>query len=304
MTAGTAAIPLRASAQARPTIRVGVESGAETFSEPLYGVESGIFTRAGLDVQPGIFPAAGAIAAALAGGALDLGSVDVIVLANAVNRGVPLIAIAGSGLFRAKEPTSGLCIPIKSSLRSAKSLEGQTIAVGTLVSLTSISLRMWLARNGANPAQVQFVEMRFSEMPAALQRGTVTAAYITEPLLTQHADELKLIAIPYSEIAKTFPISVIAAGRSWLAQNSDTARRFVAATYETGRWLNGNRQQSAVMLAKYTKLDLDIIRRMHRTSFATSLDPSMMQPILDAAATYKLIDRPTNAADLMIQVMN
>lgn len=299
MVASAAALPFRAAAQARPTIRVGVESGAETFSEPLYGVGAGIFARAGLDVQPGIFPAAGAIAAAIAGGALDVGSVDVIVLANAVNRGVPLVAVAASGLFKTKEPTSGLCVPVGSPVRTAKGLEGSTIAVGTLVSLTSISLRMWLARNGANPAQVQFVEMRFSEMPAALQRGTVAAAYIPEPLMTLNANQLKLIATPYSAIAETFPISVIAGSRSWLSQNADIARRFTAAIYETARWSNKNREQTGLMLAQYTKLDPDIIRRMHRTSFATSLEPSMIQPILDAAATYKLIDRPTNAADLI-----
>ena len=65
-----------------------------------------------------------------------------------------------------------------SSIRSAKELEGQTVAVGTLVSLTSVSLRMWLAQNGADPAKVQFIEMKFGEMPAALERGTVAAAYL------------------------------------------------------------------------------------------------------------------------------
>jgi NitT/TauT family transport system substrate-binding protein len=296
-----AAAPLRAAAGNEATIRVGVESGAETFSEPLYGTEAGIFSRAGLDVQAGILPSAGAIAAAIAGGTLDAGSTDVIVLANAHNRGVPLVAIAASGLFRTKDPTSGLCVAASSPLGTAKSFEGETIAVGTLVSLTSISLRMWLVRGGANPDRVQFVEMRFAEMPAALQRGTVAGAYIPEPLLTLHAGELKLIAVPYGAIAETFPISVVVAGRAWLAQNAETARQFVAALYATARWSNANRDKTAVTLAKYTKLDLGVVRRMRRTQFATALEPAMIQPILDAAAAYKLIDRPTNAADLIVR---
>jgi len=298
--AGSAALPLRATAQTLPVIRAGVQFSNETFSELEYGVEAGIFTRNRLDVQTTSFASAGPIAAALAGGALDVGSVDVIVLANAVNRGVPLVALAGSGLFRTKEPTSGLCVSNTSTLRTAKSFEGATIAVGTLVSLTSIALRMWLAQNGANVDKVQFVEMKFAEMPAALQRGTVAAAYVVEPLLTQYAEQLKLVATPYSVIADTFPISLIVTTRAWLAQNADTARRFVAATYETARWVNANRPQTAVMLAKYTKLDLPVVQKMSRTLFATSLEPAMIQPVLNAATANKLIDRPTNAADLML----
>jgi NitT/TauT family transport system substrate-binding protein len=298
----SAAAPLSALAQTASTLRVGVESGAETFAELQYGVDAGIFTHAGLDVASSSFPTAGPIATALAGGALDIGTVDLILLANAVNRGVPLAAIAGSGLFRAVEPTSGLCVPVGSPIRNAKAFEGLTIAVGTLVSLTSISLRMWLAQGGADPAKVQFVEMKFAEMPAALQRGTVASIYLPEPMITQNAGQVKLIATPYSAIAAMFPISVIITTRAWLAQNRDVARRFVAAVYDTARWTNRNRTQTAVMLAKYTQLDLDIIRRMHRTQFATNLDPAGIQAVLDAAATNKLIDRKTNAADLVATV--
>lgn len=291
--------PQRALAQSVPRLRVGIESGAETFAELQYGVDAGIFTHAGLEVVPSSFPTAGPIAAALAGGALDIGTVDLILLANAVNRGVPLVAIAGSGLFRVQDPTSGLCVPVSSPIRNAKGFEGLTIAVGTLVSLTSISLRMWLAQNGADQAKVQFVEMNFAEMAAALQRGAVAGIYLPEPMITQNAGAVKLIATPYSAIAPTFPISVVITTRDWLAQNRDVARRFVAAVYDTARWTNTHREQTAVMLAKHTQLDLDIIRRMHRTQFATTLDPIGIQAVLDAAATNKLIDRKTIAADLI-----
>lgn len=291
------AFPRRADAQA-PAIRVGVET-AETYAEPLYGVDAGIFARAGLDVETTILPSAGATSAALAGGALDVGLIDAIVLANAVNHGLPLVAIASSGLFRTTDPTSGLCVLRGSSYQGAKSLEGAALAVGTLVSLTSVSLQMWLARNGANPADVQFIEMPFVDMPGALRRRTVAAAYVTEPLMTQNAADLQLVATPYGAIAQTFPISLVVTSRPWLAQNAATARRFVTALYETARWTNRHRDETAVILAKYSKLDPDLIRRMRRTLFATSLDGGMIQPVLDAAAAHKLIDRPTSAADLI-----
>lgn len=296
------AFPTAIAAQSVPKLRVGIESSAETFAEPYYGVQAGIFARDGLDVDLEQFPTAGPIVSALLGGSLDIGAADVILLANAVNRGVPLLAIAASGLFRTAEPTSGLYVLKTSSIRSAKELEGQTVAVGTLVSLTSVSLRMWLAQNGADPAKVQFIEMKFGEMPAALEHGTVAAAYLVEPLITAHAAALKLLAIPYGAIASTFPISVIVATRPWLAQNDAIARKFVTALYETARWANANRPQTAGELADYSHVNVDLIRRMHRTSYATGLNAAMLQPVLDAAAANKLIDRPTNAADLIARL--
>jgi len=300
--AAAAAAPQRAFAQTAPLIRVGVESQGETFASVFYGVQAGIFTRAGLDVETSSFPTAGPIAAALAGGSIDVGTVDVILLANAVNRGVPLVAIAAGGLFRTQEPTSALCVPASSPIRTAKQLEGTTLALGTLVSLTSISLKMWLEKNGADPAKVQFVEMKFSEMPAALQRGTVTSAYITEPYLSQNAGNLRIIATPYSAIADTFPISVIVTTRSWLNANAALARKFVAACSETARWANANRAQTAMMLSKWESIDLPVVQQVHRVQFATTLDAGQMQAELDAAASNKLIDRPTNAGDLIARV--
>jgi NitT/TauT family transport system substrate-binding protein len=302
LAAAAATLPVRGAAQAPPVLRAGVESGVEAFCELQYGVESGVFARAGLNVETTSFSSAGPIATALAGGALDIGTVDGILLANAVNRGIPLVAIAGSGLFRATEPSSGLCVLTSSPLRTAKQFEGLTIAVGTLASLTSISLRMWLAQGGVDPAKVQFVEMKFGEMAAALQRGTVASAYMIEPMITQNVGVVKLVATPYAAIKPVFPISLVVTTRAWLAQNDAVARRFVAATYETARWANASRAQTAVLLAKDAQQDLNIVQRMHRTQFATSLDVPAIQAVLDAAATNKLIDRPTSAGDLIARV--
>jgi NitT/TauT family transport system substrate-binding protein len=299
--AGATLVPRRLRAQTATTIRIGVEP-VDAYAEPLYGADAGIFGRAGLTLEPTLLRSAGPTSAALAGGALDVGLLDAIVLANAANHGIPLVTIAASGLFRTADVSSALCVSKGSPLRTAKGFDGQTIAVPTLVSLTSVTIRMWLARNGANVANVHLVEMPIPDMPAALQRRTVAAAFIVEPFLTQDFADLQIVTIPYTEIADIFPISVVAASRAWLAANAEPARRFVAALYETAAWANQNRDLTAPILAKYSKIDLDVIHRMHRTLFAASLEPGMLQPILNAAFANKLIDRQTNAGDLIARV--
>jgi ABC-type nitrate/sulfonate/bicarbonate transport system substrate-binding protein len=139
-------------------------------------------------------------------------------------------------------------------------------------------------------------------MAAALQRGTVASAYMIEPMITQNVGTVKLVATPYAAIKPVFPISLVVTTRAWLAQNESIARRFVAATYETARWANVSRAQTAVLLAKDAQQDLSIVQRMHRTQFATNLDVPAIQAVLDAAASNKLIDRPTSATDLIARV--
>src|SRR6185312_6397955 len=103
--AAATAAPAPAGAQPDRPLRIGAETN-ETYGEALYGVDGGFFRRAGLTVEPQLFASAGPIATAVAAGAIEVGLTDALVLANAVKRGVPLVAIAGAGLFRTTDPTS------------------------------------------------------------------------------------------------------------------------------------------------------------------------------------------------------
>ena len=69
--------------------------------------------------------------------------------------------------------------------------------------------------------------------------------------------------------------------------------------YDLARWANANHDQTAVILSKYSKLDIDRINAMARAVFATSLSPNLMQPVLDIAARYNLIKQPIAARLLM-----
>lgn len=301
LAAAASGAPGRARAQTAPPIRLCGETN-DLFGELLYGVDGQIFSRAGLTVEVALFRSAGAIVSALVGGALDVGLADALVLANAVNRGLPLVAIAGSGFYVKGDATSGLCVAKASSVQSAKGFEGQTIALATLVSEASVTTKAWLARNGADVASVRFVELPFSEMLSALQRGTVVGAYLPEPFLSQAGVEVRVVGDPPSAIADRFLVSLVVAQRAWVTQNASTSQRLVAAIYDTARWANQNHDLTAPILAKYSKIDAEVVRHVPRASFATALEPGMLQPLLDAAFTYKAIERHTDAADLIVRL--
>lgn len=297
VTATAAARPLRAQTAA-PVVRIGTIL-ADSFAQPFYALDGGFLDRAGIAGQVTVFPGSGAISTAVAAGAIDVGLCDAVAIANGIIHHVPFAAIAGSGVFRAAEPTGLLCVDTSSTLKEPKELEGKSIAVPSLGSLTTIAIQEWLVQSQADPNAVKFIELPFPQVAAALARGTVAAGYIGEPvLLTALATTSKTFANPYASLGPQVLICNWVTTREWVAKNHDVARRFVAAMSDTAAWANVHRDLTAPMLAKYSKIDLERIKAMRRASYATSLDPKMLQSTLDAAVRFKAIARPVTIAEL------
>lgn len=298
--AGAAALPAAVRAQGAPvTVRAG-SVPADTYAGGYYALDLGLFAKAGLNVEITPFSNGAAMAAAAAGGSIDVGIGDATELANGVSRGLPFVLIAGGGVYSSAAPTTTLCVAKSSTIAKAADLEGQTVAVVSLVSLMSAAVKAWLTQNGADVDKVHLVEMPFPQMPGALARGTLAAATLSEPIMSDAiAGDAKIFGKPYDAIAKQFNISDWFTTRDWLAKNTDVAKRFVGAIYDAARWANTHHDDSAVILAKYSKIDVDRIRRMNRSGYATDLRAAMVQPVLDTAFKYKALATATQASSLI-----
>ena len=275
-------------------IRIGAPA-SDTFAIAFFAADGGFYQRAGLDVSVAVFPGSGPVTTAVAGGALDVGLTDLVQLANAYNRGVPLAAICGGGLYAPQDSTTELCVGKNSTIRTAKDFEGQTIGVITLASISAVAVRAWLTQHGADAQKVKLVEMPFAEMAPAIARGTVAGAYLAEPVMSQVLPELRIVASPYDAIAGHFLISLWFSSNDWIANNRDTAHKLVRGIGEAAKWANAHRDLTLPMLVKYAKLDPDKTAGMRRARYETSLDPRLLQPELDIAASYHAIEKPVAA---------
>lgn len=298
--AAAAAFPVAGRAQSAPvTVRLGAAAN-DTYAETLFAIDGGFFSRAGLDVQPTMFTNSQAMVAAAAGNAIDVGMADLIQIGNAILRGVPLGVIASGSMYDKHVPTTMLCASQTGTVRSARDLAGQTVAVVSLAAFGAISVQEWLKAGGVDPKTVKLLEMPFAPMPEALARGTVAAALIGEPFLSAAKGQVRLLADTYPAIANSFYIAVSFTSRDWVARNRDAARRFVRAVYDAARWANTHHDESAVMLSKYAKIDVDRVRAMNRAVFATTPpDPHLMQPMLDIGFNYGLMPKRLAAADMI-----
>ncbi|MGA2394597.1 MAG: ABC transporter substrate-binding protein [Candidatus Lustribacter sp.] len=289
--------PSQAVAQTPATIRIGIglnDSGLL----PIYAQELGMLQPAGIAFDVQTFNNNGLITQAIVGGALDVGVVDALQVANAVIHGIPLAFFAGGALFTHDSGTLVLVTAKSSPYHNARDLEGQSVAVSSLNSLSAAGTKEWLHVNGADPAKVKLFELGLPEMNAALARGTVAAALQGEPFVSEAKADQRVLGVPYAAVAPAFYINGFVASRDWLTKNGALVGRLVPVIYQVARWANTKRAESAAIESRYTKIPLDIVNVMARNAFATSLDTKLIDPPLAVGLRYGLISRPVRSDEV------
>lgn len=299
--AALAAAPRLAGAQATQRLRIaGVFS--DLFGEPWYAKESGIFARAGFDVELSSLVNAGAVAAAIGGGSLEMGVGDLVSGVNAIMKGVPILLIAGSGMQVNNDSGTILAVPNDSPIHQPKDMTGKTIAVPTLVGLATSSVRTWLPQHGVPLASVKIVEMPQGAMVAAMQRGVIDVGLLSEPFTTMAKNDTRNVGEPLDAIAREFLVSVWYASKTWIEADRERARKIVGLIYDTARWANTHHDETFQILVRDGKLDADKVKGMSRVQFATSLTPALVQPVLNIAASVKALEHPVDASTLIAKL--
>jgi ABC-type nitrate/sulfonate/bicarbonate transport system substrate-binding protein len=137
-------------------------------------------------------------------------------------------------------------------------------------------------------------------MVPALNRGDIAAAFIAEPVLTGVKKDVRLLSNAFDAVAKSFLISTCFTTRAWVTENPALTKRLVQALDEIARWANTHHDDTAVVLSKGSRIPLEVVRTMTRVRYG-NLETRLVQPVLDVAAKYKAIEKPLNAADLIVK---
>jgi len=295
--AGASAIPQIARAQSDSPLRVAtipVDIGAQAY----YAQDRGLFQTAGLTTTVTTIPIGAQVAAAVAGGAIDVGQANVMSLAVAYERGLPFAFIAPAGLYRSEKPTSMMLVRKDSLLAGAASLEGKVAAINGLRTVTEVAMQAWVDQNGGDSTRVHFIEMPFAQMEAALAAGRVDVALMAEPDATAALSlgHTRVFGKAFDAIGKTWLIGGWFARTEWIAANPGIVRSFAGVMRETARWANAHQAQSAQILEAHTKI---AVGAANRVTYAENLDARLIQPQLDIAAKYGLIAHDLAAATLI-----
>jgi NitT/TauT family transport system substrate-binding protein len=301
--AGAAALAVAPSALlAAPGEPAVIRAGtipADVSAVITYADNLGYFKDAGLDVQIQIMQSGPVIAPAVIGGTLDVGAANIASIAAARERGLLLKFFAPASIATPTTMTDPVMVRKDSLIKSAADLNGKIVAIVATKTMQDAAFRLWADKHGGDSKSIKLIEIPFPEMVGALDSGRVDAAIPSEPFASMGMAANRLLGSVYASMPATILVFGFFATDTWLNAHPDQAVKFAAAIRKAAVWANAHPKESAAMLTKFTKVDQTVALSMSRAVYATSLEPAEIQPVLDNAVRYGMLDKPLDANELI-----
>jgi len=274
----------------------------DSITPVLYGVQSGLFKRNGLDVQVSPERSGPAITAGVAGGAYQIGksSISPLILAHA--KGLKFVIVAPAGVYTSAAPIDGMFVRTDSTFKTAADLNGKTFGVYGIGDVYTISARAWMDKNGGDPASLKFVELPISAMVEAIASGRVDAGAMNEPAVevALTSPRLRLLTHPFGAIAPRFLYTAWFAATDYAAAHRPAMDAFGRAMREAAAYVNTHHEQTVDLISNFTSVDAATIRKMTRVEQGTVADPKLVQPVIDEMAKSKAIPTAFDARELFL----
>jgi ABC-type nitrate/sulfonate/bicarbonate transport system substrate-binding protein len=284
-----------------PLIRIG--AGLDVESTPvLYAQRAGLFARAGMRVEVVKITGGGtAIAAAIAGGALEIGKASTFALVTAHARGVPFVLLAPAASYSSDVPDIPLVVSVRSTMRSARELNGKTIGVVSLATTMRLATETWIDASGGDSKSVHFVELSPPAMPVAIEQGRIDGAPLSEPVFSEamSGGKVRVLGYPYNALGKHFELADWFSSADWVAKNHDLAEKFARVMFDANAYVAAHESEMVPFIAAYVGIDPAVLAKMKNPERGTYFDPALIQPLIDGAARYKAIPKAFPASEMI-----
>jgi ABC-type nitrate/sulfonate/bicarbonate transport system substrate-binding protein len=301
-TAAALAAPSAAGAQTLTTLAVaGVPE--DSITPVLYGVQSGLFRRNGLDVQLSPERSGPAITAGVAGGAYQIGKASITPLILAHAKGLQFVIVAPAGVYTSAAPIDGMFVPKESPVKTGADLNGKTFGVYGIGDIYTISARAWMEKNGGDPNSLKFVELPISAMVEAIATGRVDAGAMNEPAVevALNTPRLRMVGHPFQSVAPRFLYTAWFASTEYAAAHRPAIDAFGRAMREAATYVNTHHEQTVDLISNFTSVDAATVRKMTRVEQGVAADPKLVQPVIDAMARAKAIPTAFDARELFLR---
>lgn len=291
---------LRAGAQASTTLKAaGVPE--ESATPVLWAQQSGLFQRNGVDVDLDSQRSGTAIASGVAGGAYQIGKSSIIPLVTAFAKGIPFVLVAPGGLYSAAKPHIAMIVAADSPMRTAADMNGKTLGVSALDDLYTIGIKWWMDKNGGDSSTLKIVELPLPAVIDAIVAGRIDAGGIGNPALQAGLDagKVRVLAHMFDAIAPLFMYTGWFSTKDYVAAHLSAVNAFSRAERQAAQYVNDHPAQTVDAMAKFTAIDAGVIAKMTRARMGTSLDPKLIQPVVDVCVRYKVIPARFDAAQMI-----
>ena len=294
-------LPAAVSAQAAPgPILVGASSD-DVVRPLLYAVDAGLFKKAGLDVQLIKLSNGAAVAAAVAGGSVQLGKGSALTPVQAYAKGIPFIVTANLANYSSDSPNIAMLVQTNAPIHAPKDLVGKTIGMVGLNDSNTLGVYAWLEKAGVDLNSVKFLELGNSAGAAALEANRVDAMMFLDPALSAALTNpnFRVLSYPNDALGRRFSVGTMFGFASWVNAHRDEVARFNRALSTAEAYVATHENETKPLAAAYAGLELSQLQNVRPPTRTTGITTNDLQIVIDAAAKYKFIPKDFNANDLI-----
>lgn len=256
-------------------------------------VQEGYFKAEGLSVKVRNVQTGAIGVSSLLSGDSQFAGVSYPTVFLARQGGAPLRIVAESE--RGRPGYSGFTALPKSPIKSPADFAGRKVGVPGLNTIGPIMLSSALAEQGVDYKSIEFVELPFPNMPAAMKRGDIDAAWSPEPFVTQITGREggKIVIDVLGE--EGIPEAGYVASEPFTKQNPNTVAAFKRAVRKGAALAAKDPQAVAKILPTYTQIPPALAGKVTTPQFVATNDVAKVQ---DLAARMRKIGALEKDADV------
>jgi len=278
---------------AKTTVTVGVGGGTY-----LAALATDSFAASGLDLNQKTVNSGAAAIPLLLNGQLQFTAADSVGALQAISKNVPLVIVANATTSGSSPETDATGIMVKgdSPIRSAKDLEGKKVAVNGIGNSAQLSAQAAIDKLGGDSSKVQFVETPPSTMNASVANGTIDAAVLSEPGISQgKAAGLRVLLSPMSTALPSVPLFVYVTSQSYPAQHRGVVQKFAQDMVQANTFASQNPDFVRNFAVQNQKLTPEHAAKLILPVFTPpTVEKPAMQQWTDAMLKYKAISAPVD----------
>ncbi|MFH9330271.1 ABC transporter substrate-binding protein [Streptomyces althioticus] len=283
------------------TVKVGVIPIVDV--APVYlGVKQGFYKKRGLDLTLETSQGGAAIVPGVVSGQFEFGFSNTTSLMVARSRSVPVRAVANgvASTGKAGADFGGVVVKGDSPVKSPKDLAGKKVAVNTLKNIGDTSVRESVRKAGGDPKSVQFVELPFDQMPAALDAGQVDAAWVVEPSLSVAKEQgARVVASNFVDVSPELTIALYFTSDKLAQQDPELVKKFAEATRESLAYAAGHPDEVREILATYTKIPEQTLRALTLPRWPEEPDRASLERLGELGRQDGLFDEAPDLDSLL-----
>ncbi|WP_344611905.1 ABC transporter substrate-binding protein [Dactylosporangium salmoneum] len=268
---------------------------------PIYvGKAQGFFAKRNIDLTMEQAQGGAAIVPGVVSGQYQFGFSNVVSLLVATQQKVPIKAVA-NGVNSTGDPAKdfGQLIVKDPAIRTAKDLEGKTVATNTVKNIVDTSVKEIVRKAGGDGSKVNFVELAFPDMAAALDAGRVQGIFVVEPFVAPALAKGWRSLGAFADVDPKLCVAAYFTSTQLIAQNPDLVKRFTEAMRESLAYADSHADAVRQVVTTYTTIKADSASAMTLPKWSSDIDKASVDRMNQLLASGGVLSAPVDTSKLL-----